>query len=222
MATPARETGMQLRSARVLIRPWQRFDDEIANEWPPYNDPLESLWNLPRQLSMTETWSSFFDIGSQRLSFAVEDYHSHLMGRISLRERDEHKGQARLGITFGAPYIGRGFGTEALALFLDEYYFVPSGGNYLVMVLDVAAPNVRAVRSYQRLGFSYVESDWRDAGSSFDKRLLDQPRYRELRRFFHPTARGVAVEFFEMRLTREQWRARRTLGEGSREGVVLP
>jgi diamine N-acetyltransferase len=81
---------------------------------------------------------------------------------------------------------------------------------------------VRAVRSYQRLGFSYVESDWREAGTTFDERILELPRYRELRHFFRPTTRGVAVEFFEMRLTHEQWRSRRSFGESSREGVALP
>lgn len=200
---------MQLRGARVIIRPWQRGDDELLNEWPPYNDPLEPLWNLPRQLSITETWSSFFDIGGQRRSWAVEDHDGHLMGRISLREIDVQQSQARLGITFGAPYVGRGLGTEALALFLDEYYFKEGQAGYLAMVLDVAAPNVRAVRSYLRLGFSYVESDWRDAGSSFDQRVLDLPRYQELRRFFQPSTRGVAVEFYEMRLTRDEWLAHR-------------
>ena len=39
--------------------------------------------------------------------------------------------------------------------------------------------------------------------------MLDQPRYRDLRRYFRPTTRGVAVEFFEMRLTREQWLTRK-------------
>lgn len=199
---------MQLRGARVNIRPWQRFDEELANEWPPYNDPLESLWNLPRQLSMSETWSSFFDMSGQRRSWAVEDGDGRLMGRISLREIDEQKGQARLGITFGAPYVGRGLGTEALALFLDGYFFSEGEGNYLLMVLDVAAPNVRAVRSYQRLGFSYVGSDWREAGPSFDTRLIELARYHHLRHHFRATARGVAVEFFEMQLGRAEWRAR--------------
>jgi RimJ/RimL family protein N-acetyltransferase len=199
------EAAMQLRGARVLIRPWQRYDDELANEWPPYNDPLDPLWNLPRQTSFTESWGSFFDIG-QRRSWAVEDYSGNLMGRISLREHDERKAQARLGITFGAPYIGQGFGTEALALFLD-HFFTELG--YAAMVLDVAAPNIRAVRSYQRLGFSYLESDWREVGHSFDRRVLDMPRYEVLRRFFRPSARGLEVEFYEMRLTREEWFQRR-------------
>jgi RimJ/RimL family protein N-acetyltransferase len=202
---------MQLRGARITIRPWQRSDDELANEWPPYNDPLDPLWNLPRQFSLGETWSSFFEMGPPRLSWAVEDHDGRLIGRITLRERDEQKRQARLGITFGAPYVGRGLGTEALALFLDGYFFNESAGDYLAMVLDVAAPNVRAVRSYQRLGFGYVESDWRDAGSTFDRRVLDMARYRELRRFFRPSPRGLAVEFYEMRLTREEWRQSRAV-----------
>lgn len=193
---------MQLRGPRVIIRPWQRYDDELANDWPPYNDPLDPLWNLPRQTSITETWSSFFDVGNQRRSWAVEDYDGNLMGRISLREIDERKSQARLGITFGAPYVGRGLGTEAMAVFLDDYF---TSQGFHVMVLDVAAPNVRAVRSYQRLGFSYVESDWRDAGYAFDRSVLDMPRYQSLRPFFRPSMRGVAVEFYEMRLSREEW-----------------
>lgn len=202
---------MQLRGARVIIRPWQRSDDELANEWPPYNDPLDPLWNLPRQTSIGATWSSFFDVDGQRRSWAVEDYQGHLMGRISLRDIDAHKRQARLGITFGAPYVGQGFGTEALALFLDAY-FTELG--FDEMVLDVAAPNVRAVRSYQRLGFHYVESDWREAGYSFDRRVLDMPRYQHLLRYFRRTPRGVAVEFYEMRLTREEWfQHRRTLAQ---------
>jgi RimJ/RimL family protein N-acetyltransferase len=196
---------MELHGPRVIIRPWQHADDELASEWPPYNDPLDQLWNLPRQ---RETWGSFFDIGGGRQSWAVENRASHLLGRISLRERDKGKGQARLGITFGAPYVGRGLGTEALATFLD-YYFRELEGGYQTMVLDVAAPNVRAVRCYQRLGFSYVGSDWRDAGSSFDARVLNLPRYQPLVRYFRRNGRNVLVEFFEMSLAREEWAAHR-------------
>ena len=196
---------MQLQGRRVIIRPWQRSDDELANEWPPYNDALESLWNLPRQISFADSWGSLFET-SPRLSWAVEDFDGNLMGRISLRERDERKGQARLGITFCAPYVGQGYGTEALALFLD-YYFTDLG--YTLMVLDVAAPNIRAVRSYQRLGFAYLESDWREVGYSFDRRVLDSPAYESLRRFFRPSARNLAVEFYEMQISRDAWFERR-------------
>lgn len=200
---------MELRGPRVRIRPWQSRDDDLADAWPPYNDPFDALWNLPRPPSFsTGVWNSFLEYGIQRRSWAVENTSGVLIGRISLREIDEQRGQARLGVTFAAPYVGRGLGTEALILFLD-YYFETL--KYHLMVLDVAAPNVRAVRCYIRLGFQYVESDWRNAGPLFDRRILEQAAYAPLRRHFRNESRSLKVEFFEMRLYREEWIRRRAL-----------
>jgi len=195
---------MALRSSRTLIRAWQRHDEELVAEWPPYHDPLEPLWNLPRQSS--SDWYSGFDFGSSRRTWAVEDLSGHLMGRISLREVDEKVGRARLGITFGAPYVGQGFGTEALATFLD-YYFSQLG--FATMVLDVAAPNERAVRSYERLGFEHVGTDWRATTSAFDRRILREARYAALRRFFREENNRLWVLFYEMELAKQSWQARR-------------
>ncbi|HEU5099463.1 MAG TPA: GNAT family N-acetyltransferase, partial [Roseiflexaceae bacterium] len=135
---------------------------------------------------------------------ALEDRSGALIGRISLRDIDNRKAHARLGITFGAPYIGRGLGTEALAIFLD-YYFTDLG--FEAMLLDVAAPNQRAVRSYEHLGFSHVGRDWRQADGRFDRRILEDPRYRHIHRFFRQGQRGLYVEFYEMRLLKEEWLA---------------
>lgn len=195
---------MDLRSIRTSIRPWQRHDEDVANEWPSYNDPFESLWNLPRQWTVDDYWFSGFDSMSTRRTWAVEDQPGRLVGRISLREVDERKGRARLGITFGAPFVGKGLGTEALRVFLD-YYFTDLG--FQVMVLDVAALNLRAVRCYERLGFRYVGSDWRSVGMFFDARILDDSRYVPMRRFFRPSQRGsgLEVEFLEMELFKKEW-----------------
>lgn len=198
---------MPLHSDRLSMRAWTFHDDELADEWPPYNDPLEPLWNLPRQFGTGADVWSFFESSGTRRTWAVDDHHGRLIGRISLREIDARKAQARLGITFGAPYIGKGLGTEALALFLDDYF---TSQGFLMMLLDVAAPNERAVRSYQRLGFALVGSDWRLADSRFDQRVLDTPSYRHLRQFFRATARGLEVEFFEMQLRKSEWLGRRS------------
>jgi RimJ/RimL family protein N-acetyltransferase len=197
---------MALHNARLHIRSWTLHDDELLDEWPPYNDPFEPLWNLARQVgSGGESWGSFFDGVAMRRTWAVENWTGTLIGRISLRDINERTAQARLGITFGAPYIGQGLGTEALALFLD-YYFTDFG--FQSMVLDVAGPNERAVRSYERLGFSHIGSDWREASHRFDRRVLDNPRYAHLRRFFQLRPHGLYVEFFEMQLLKEHWFAR--------------
>jgi RimJ/RimL family protein N-acetyltransferase len=194
---------MVLQNDRLSIRPWSFHDDELLDEWPPYNDPTEPLWNLPRQVAYGgDQWGQFFEGSGMRRTWAVEDRSGCLIGRISLRDIDTRKAQARLGITFGAPYIGRGLGTDALGLFLD-YYFTELG--FEAMLLDVAAPNQRAVRSYERLGFSHIGGDWRMADSRFDRRIIDDARYGQIHRFFRQGQRGLYVEFFEMRLLKEEW-----------------
>ena len=193
---------MVLHSDRLSIRTWTLHDDELADEWPPYHDPTEPLWNLPRQVGFGDQWGQLLEVTGMRRTWAVENPAGCLIGRISLREIDARRAQARLGITFGAPYIGQGLGTEALALFLD-YYFTDFG--FLAMLLDVAAPNQRAVRSYERLGVRFVGSDWRVADSRFDRRLLDDVRYAGIHKFFRLGQQGLYVEFFEMRLLKEEW-----------------
>lgn len=193
---------MVLRSERVAIRSWTFHDDELADDWPPYNDPFEPLWNLPRQVGLAHDVWSFFESSALRRTWAVEDYSGRLIGRISLRDIDTRKSQARLGITFGSPYTSQGLGTEALALFLN-YYFTEL--NFLIMVLDVAAPNERAVRSYEHLGFSCVGGDWRIADSRFDQRILERPHYAHLQRFFRRGQKDLYVEFYEMQLHKNDW-----------------
>lgn len=193
---------MLLRSARITIRPWQHQDDWTLNQWPPYNDPLEPLWNLSRQSGSVGDWYGGFDLGGQRRTWAVEDLSARLVGRISLREVDPKRSSARLGITFGAPFVGKGLGTEALSIFLD-YYFGELG--FQMMVLDVAGPNQRAIRCYERLGFRVVGSDWRGATSMFDRRVLSTPRYAHLAPFFRQGAYSLEVQFFDMELHKEKW-----------------
>jgi hypothetical protein len=61
------------------------------------------------------------------------------------------------------------------------------------------------VRAYERLGFSYIGGDWRQADSRFDGRILSDPHYAQIHRFFRQSQRGLEVEFFEMRLLKEEW-----------------
>jgi RimJ/RimL family protein N-acetyltransferase len=195
---------MVLRSARTIIRPWQRHDDDVADQWPPYNDPLDPLWNLTRSFPSDFSWGGL-DFGMRR-TWAVDDPAGNLMGRISLREVDERRGRARLGITFGAPYVSKGLGTEAMRLFLDHYF---GDLNFQVMVLDVAAPNQRAVRSYVSLGFRRIGDDWRNATAAFDRHILSLPQYAPLRQFFRYQGHYLQVQFFEMELLKHEWLQRR-------------
>jgi RimJ/RimL family protein N-acetyltransferase len=192
-----------IHGERVTLRPWQRGDTLAQELWPRYTEPFSSLWNIPRSVSYDDIvgrgWSG------QRYAWAVDDRQRRLIGRISLREVEPKEASARLGISLAQPYVSQGLGTEALVLFLD-HYFGPLGFERLC--LDVAAFNRRAVRCYERLAFSYVDSEWRSAGNDPALRLLDDPRFADVVPFFRRNRFETFVEFYEMVLTRGDWQAR--------------
>lgn len=194
------------QTEHTIIRPWNRYDDERSYRWPPYNDPFESIWNLQRaQSPFNGNW--FNDMLTARRHWAVESRSGELMGRISLRDIDSAKKQARLGITFSAAFVGRGLGTEAMRGFLDLFF---GELGFATMVLDVASVNERAVRSYRSLGFTQIDSDWRTAYYSDDLPSLENPLYAHLKPHIRNTDGLLSIEFFEMQLHAAEWRAVRS------------
>jgi RimJ/RimL family protein N-acetyltransferase len=193
-----------IHGSRVTLRAWHRGDTLAQELWPRYTEPFSSLWNIPRQISYEDlsgrSWSG------QRYAWALEDRQRRLIGRISLREVDPGGASARLGISLSQPYVSQGLGTEALVLFLDHYF---GSLGFERMLLDVAAFNRRAVRCYERLGFRYLESEWRSAGSDPSLRLIDDPRYADVAPFFKRNRFETFVEFYEMDLTRAEWEDRK-------------
>ncbi len=191
---------------RLYIRPWRNEDDMAQRQWPNYSDPLSELWNLPRPIKPGLAFFTFlYHIVGLRRAWAVEDRAHQLIGRISLRDIDHLRQRARLGISLDEPYIGKGFGTEVLTLFLD-YYFETLG--FTAMVLDVAAFNQRAIRCYERLGFATVSTEWRCAGQAPLEQQLDAESYQVLTPFLRHDRTGFWVAFIEMELHRLQWRNR--------------
>ncbi|MGQ9479928.1 GNAT family N-acetyltransferase [Chloroflexus sp.] len=191
----------ELLGERVKIRPWRRADTLMQERWPRYSEPFSSLWNIPRPYQADrddQVWTGATE------TWAIELRSGTLIGRLSLREIDRQRRSARLGISLAQPYVGQGFGGEALRLFL-AYYFGSLG--YRRMVLDVAAFNRRAVRCYQRLGFVGLGSEWRHVGNEPVLRLLDEEQYQHLRPYFRRNRFDAQVEFYEMELTREAWLA---------------
>ncbi len=189
---------------RVHIRQWERYDTLVFDRWPRYSDPFNRLWNVPRSSEFEP--DSLLPQSNVRRVWAIENHRRQLIGRISLREIDLQLRQARLGISLGAPYVGQGMGTEALALFLDHFFDVM---DFLMMRLDVAAFNYRAIRCYEKLGFCHIDSEWRNAGYDASLRLLNDPDYREFTPFFRRNGRGTLVQFLEMEISRDQWHTRR-------------
>lgn len=122
------------------VREWRRRDRSTLETWPAVQLPAH--------------WRSVEPVAGERHSYAIDALPAPaLIGRISLREVDHE--QARLGIYLRPDYVGRGYGTAALAVF-QRWVFRSLG--LAALVLDVAADNRRAIACYQRAGWQTTAS----------------------------------------------------------------
>jgi RimJ/RimL family protein N-acetyltransferase len=190
---------MRLRGEKVIIRPMVKEDVEKMEAWRPFTDPLDSLWNVWQRSSDNYIRFQAQADDPSRRWYAVEDLAGHLIGRLSLRQISQRK-SARLGITLGADYVGQGYGTDALRTFL-VYYFWELG--FKTLYLDVAAPNRRAIRCYEKCGFEYIGSHYRGIGSDGRLAFLKDDVYRDIRQFFKKKRGRSVVLFYDMKIERE-------------------
>ena len=170
--------------------------------WRPFADPLYQPYDFPRR-NRTEhlCWFDWRSRDPSRRLYAIEDQEHQVIGSLTLRDIDGQR-SARLGITIGSDFVSKGYGTEALRVFL-EHYFGAMG--FARMVLDVAATNLRAVRCYRGLGFQVLDQHYRSAGHSSFRILRKEPRYQHLRNLFRRQGTMYQVLFYDMVLAREDW-----------------
>ena len=193
---------IRLRGPRVTIRPLRKGDLDVMSTWSTFDDPLYRLFDWPRRAFLENgLWFSDLMHDSTRVYYAVEDERQVLIGRISLRDIRGHD-SARLGIGFGTEFVGQGYGTESLRIFL-RYFFLDLG--FRRMVLDVSAINQRAIRCYERCGFERVGTHYQYLGRDSDIAFLKQRRYRHLGRFVQRRGRRHYVLAYDMVLERELW-----------------
>jgi len=185
---------------RVRIRPFVRADVDAWQAWPDYDDPL-LIGTSPRRMAAEQRSRWFDDIThrQRQLPFAVEDEHGHMIGRIFLRHVRRDEGSAVLGIDLHAGFLSQGYGTEALAAFL-QHFFGEMG--FARMLLSVAAHNERARRCYESLGFKTGGSHW-DAHLGPD--ISRDPKFAAVRHLFRRGPLGLESLFYDMRLDRAEW-----------------
>ena len=193
---------MKLQGPHVTIRPMQRADLGAMAGWRPFADPLYQPFEFPqRSLAEHYAWYDERYTDPTRRLYSIVDEGERVIGSLTLREIDGLY-SARLGITLGADYVSKGYGTEAMCLFLG-YFFGTMG--FAQMVLDVAATNERALRSYRSLGFRKVAEHYQPVNHSSFQLILHDPRYHHLRRYFRNQGLSVQLLFYDMALSREEW-----------------
>ncbi len=189
-----------LRSRRLGLRPLVRADLDAMAAWPPFTAPLDQEWNWPRRLHQSGMLDLFFAShagDASRRAWAIREG-SQVVGLVQLSHIRRPEADARLGIALGAPWTGRGYGREALDVFLDACF----GPMQLrTLGLEVALANTRAVKLYQRLGFEETKRFWRDAGGAEDYCFLDEQEYAGVRQYFRRANGGVYQMYAEMMLS---------------------
>jgi RimJ/RimL family protein N-acetyltransferase len=163
-----------LAGERLWLRPLERRDLEAYAAGA--NDPLVgglAGFTEPIGRDGAERW---FERASERmlsgelLSFAVCELNDdRFVGSISLRGIERTDGHAELGIYMDRDHQGSGWGTEAQRVLLDHAF----GEMRLERVfLTVSPSNARAIRSYEKAGFTregvlrhayWHRGDWVDA-----------------------------------------------------------
>jgi diamine N-acetyltransferase len=191
----------------VAVRPLTRADLAQMAAWRPFDNLLYSDANwVQRSPYALRHWYTHCSQDRRRLLYTIADEAGQVIGSITLREIDGRR-SARLGITLGADFVNQGYGTEALALFLDHFF---ESLGFQRMVLDVVGYNRRAIRVYEKLGFKKVGQRRRPVKRRKALKLLKEPRYTSARRFVRRDwLRRYWLSCYEMALSKTDWQKKR-------------
>lgn len=161
-----------LNGHKTVIRPLEEEDIEVFYKW--YNDPEVNYWSsgswpLNTLLSREDIKSQYFeDLDEHR--YAILNLNEEIIGTIGFREVNIPARSATVFIVIGEKeYWGQGYGADALKTFLQ---FLFQQWNFHRISLDTWDANIRAIKSFQKLGFicegklreaRFVQGEYRDA-----------------------------------------------------------
>lgn len=198
------------KGRKTRLRFLRREDVDAMLRWGRHQDPLLASYDMPRMSERAaDEWYRVRTNRSDFRIFAILDRSGNVVGRLSIREIDNRRRRARLGIALDPDRMNQGLGTDAITAFL-EFYFEHL--RFEELVLDVAAYNLRARRCYEKCGFEYTGERWQkdiSLGDRLGLSIFTDERFREVRKFFRQSRSGLEVLYCDMRITREQYHARR-------------
>ena len=160
---------MELRGDRVVLRPLAEADVPRIVELGA--DPEVSRWW--RGLTHEHVLDKALGEDGAVVSAILVD--GEVAGMIQyFEENDEEFRSASIDLFLGAPYHGRGLGTDAVRTMVQ--HLIDDRGHHR-LTIDPAAHNERAIRCYEKAGFQRVgilREYWLDGeGIRRDGLLLD-------------------------------------------------
>ncbi len=148
-----------LTGARVALAVMTEADQPQFRLWLSSNAELRGLIDDHRVPTDEEQMAWFKRVQEpDRKFFSLLTVPNHaLIGNCGFVEIDHAKKSAILRITIGSPEaLGKGLGSEAVALLVRYAFEIAGWKKLLLQVLDT---NTRAVRTYEKAGFMKTGED---------------------------------------------------------------
>jgi diamine N-acetyltransferase len=168
----------QIVGQRVLLRELVRADVDQMADWPRFIEPELQWANL--ELSTVRDRDAWYErsrsnVARRRFTiFSRDAVRPRCVGTIGLRNVDFRYGEGTLGIIVNASDVGRGYGTDAIKALL-RYAFENLG--LRKVYLDVAEGNDRAMRCYDRIGFTRIGQHRGSEGILYVDMVLTKERW---------------------------------------------
>jgi RimJ/RimL family protein N-acetyltransferase len=141
-----------LKGERVILRALERDDLKRLHELNQNVDLVllgDAEWSPIPLAAFEKAFEKRLE-DHEHTKFAIEA-DGKLIGDMQLQMRDRRSRVAGVGIGIYDPdYVGKGYGREAMALFIDWAFRIQ---NYTRLWLSVWATNERAIRCYRAVGF---------------------------------------------------------------------
>ncbi|WZL73106.1 GNAT family N-acetyltransferase [Clostridiaceae bacterium 35-E11] len=169
------------KGKKVRVRKLVREDVDKMQRWSMHQDPLFFHYNFPKMNEAEkDEWYAIKTKTFRKKSFAIENLTKEVIGYLSIRDIKWLKRESELGIVLDPQHINKGYGTEAIRIFL-EYYF--NELNMTAMTLRAAKFNERAIKCYMQCGFRVLKESDEEFEDQYAE-IFYNPLYKDLRKLF--------------------------------------
>ncbi len=153
---------LPISTSSLLVRCCERSDMDLFASWPPYPHPYCSFNFSFARYRVAEIDSLYRDRHSKedRIALVVDNASAKSVGYMALIKIDwERRGCENMTIRIHPEWCGMGIGSATLASIRDWWFL----GGMKRLCLDVASSNERAIRCYEKVGFTRFGEFWREA-----------------------------------------------------------
>ncbi len=192
----------KLKGKRVSIRQMSRPDVDVLFAMPRFSEFPDFFHNLPKLDAQGRgAWFEEKQNDPARLECIIENEESRIVGRINLRDIVEGK-TARIGITLGSPFVDKGYGTEAMSLFMTMCF---DHMGLEELRLEVIAYSKRAIHVYQKLGFQHAGEFWSRVSDKANLSFLTEQRFKDAYDVFRLDTTPRQIKRYRMTVTRDDF-----------------